>query len=140
MARAWTVERPNHQNPNGRTTFATPKTRPQKTGVLTTRAGADGVADAVLTRLRTVRSLRVRVATRVLCERLSAFERAEVPCMPVPREMRGSGIGVDEHPTHRIQHLRRRPSPVFSDRVDLDWFADVLQPRSSECRSDHVRM
>ena len=30
--------------------------------------------------------------------------------------------------------------PVFGDRVDLDRFADVLQPRGSECRRGHAWM
>src|SRR6478752_542878 len=105
MVRAWTVERSNHQTPNGRTTLATPNTSPQKTAVLTTRARLNGVVDASLTRLRTVRFLRVCVAFWVLCERACALERAEVPRMSVPWEVRGSGVGIDEHTADGIESL-----------------------------------
>src|SRR6478735_1794738 len=98
MVRAWTVERSNHQMPNGRTMLATPNMSPQNTGVLTTRARLNGVVDASLTSLRTVRFLGVCVAIRLLGECSCALERAEVPRMSVPWEVRGSGIGVDEHP------------------------------------------
>src|SRR5436190_6946439 len=105
MTRAWTVARSNHQKPNGRKTLATPKTRPQKTGVLTRRARLDGVVDASCTTLRTVRCLRVHVAIRVLGECSCTLERAEVPRMSVPWEVRGRGVGINEHPAYGIEHL-----------------------------------
>src|SRR5436190_1073940 len=105
MVRAWTVERSNHQKPNGTATLATPNASPQKTGVLTTPATLNAGVDASLTRLGTVRSLPACVAIRVLGKSSRALERAEVPRISVPWEVRGSGVGIDEHPADGVQHL-----------------------------------
>ena len=63
------------------------------------------MVDGSVTGLGTVRSPRLRVAVRILSERSCALERAEVPRMSVPREVCGSGIGINEHPADGVQHL-----------------------------------
>src|SRR4051812_30527680 len=63
--------------------------------------------------LRIVCPSRVRVPLWILSECLGALERAEVPRMSVPRKLRWSGIGVNEHAAHGIQYLRRCTNSMF---------------------------